>query len=114
MAFAVQLQTNATALGNGSAIDCDSYSWVAIQVQGTFTATVIFEARLDATSTWSAIAGLSIADYSTWSSTVAGTGSAVDTAVVVPLRGFQNFRARVSAYTNGTVQVYANFNSAGY
>lgn len=73
----------------------------AVQVTGTFTATLTYEISND-NSTWVAIKGCTI-----------GTGAKATTitaagCVVVPVAGWKYFRVRCSAYTSGDAVVTIN------
>jgi hypothetical protein len=74
---------------------------VAVQVTGTFTGTITFEASVDGTN-YVAIA------MKASSQTAAATLVTTTTTVglfSVGIQGFTNFRARMSAYTDGAAVV---------
>lgn len=102
-----KLQTAATANGNGTASVIQGYTAAVVQVAGTFSATVNFEASVDGTN-YTAIQCFSIADR-VESATSVTTAGAWRCNVV----GTNSFRARVSAYASGSVTVSATFISAG-
>jgi len=94
------LQNAAAATGNGTAIDFKSYHHLTLDVTGTFTATVTFEGTID-DSNWVAIGLLP-----------SNNGAAVTTATAagmfklpVDMCALSQVRARISAYTSGSVTV---------
>lgn len=94
----ISLQNAAGADGNGSAITTKGYLSVALQVTGTFTATVNFEGTADA-STWVALKCVNVAtDSRTTTLTAAGM-------VQCNVQGMSSLRARVSGWSDGTVTV---------
>jgi len=95
------LQSAAAAAGNGTAHDLLSAAAVALQVTGIFVGTITFEATLDGTN-WTAHQGVNTANGDV-STTTTGTG-----IFIVPVTGMKQFRARVSAYTSGTITVVSN------
>lgn len=99
------LQDAAAATGDGQSLTLvgDAYGGletVAIQLSGTFTATVTFEATVDGTN-WIALRVTPIA-----TGTVATTATAAG-IFQADVKGLKAVRARVSAYTNGNVTAYA-------
>lgn len=82
---------------------CEGYRVASIDLRGTFTATVTFEASWNGGTTWTAIKG--------WAATspdpvAAGATATTATAAGVYaflLNGAHQIRARVSAYTSGTI-----------
>lgn len=94
------LQTAAVATGNGTPIDCRGFSWLAVQVVGITSATITWEISLDGT-TWF---GVLVAPP------VTGTGALTVTAdgvFRVQCAGFGFFRARISTWVSGTINVLA-------
>lgn len=83
-------------------------SAVAFQVVFTVagTLTITFEATVDE-STWVAVAARNV-NSGAWSTTTTTAG-----IYVVPCAGYRRVRARVSAYTSGTVTCTANHCSGG-
>lgn len=102
----ILLQNAATATGNGTALDTTGLTTVAVQPSGTFTATITLEATVDGTN-WQTIAGYQSAANSNFApspySNITNTGRVYR----VPVSGFKQFRARISAYTSGSVTVNA-------
>lgn len=94
------------SLGNVLLLDTTGYASVSVHVVGTSTSTVTFEASNDGTS-WFAINGwlLSTASNTPTSST-ASTGT-YNAALAFPA-SMRYFRARISAYTSGTVVCIAS------
>lgn len=115
-------QTSATGALTASAASCtsngpscanltlsDPYTGTAgIDISGTFSATVQFEAsfdgkkRDDSTKTWRSASVTPVASTTTVTSTTAGG------AWRVAISGMTDFRVRCSAYTSGTVVVAIN------
>ena len=74
---------------------------VAVQVTGTFTGTITFEASVDGTN----YVALAVkASSQTAAATLVTTTTTVG-LFSVGIQGFTNFRARMSAYTSGTAVV---------
>lgn len=90
------LQSAVSATGNGTVIEMEGYSKLAVQVTGTFTGTVTFEGTLD-DSNWVAVGLKTAADGAAVTSTT-GTG-----LWKLPADGpiLSQFRARVT-WTSGT------------
>jgi hypothetical protein len=96
------LQDAAAATGNGVEIDFDGFERLSVQVSGTFTATVTFEGSVDGT-TYAAVGMQPLAGGS-----VATTATAAGIWVLpVANSALATYRARVSAYTSGTIDVVA-------
>lgn len=96
------LQNVATATGNGTTIVTDGYSTVGLTVTISNTATVTFEATQDV-NTWQAVV---CTQTSNTSATLVTTATATGTYHCA-VSGMVQFRARISAYTSGTVTVTA-------
>lgn len=100
----VTMQNAATATGNGTAINTASlttnamFGAVGFQVTGTFSATITFEVTFDG-STWVSVMATNLTD-----DTRATTATAAG-AYSVLLNGALQCRARISAYTSGSVTV---------
>jgi hypothetical protein len=95
------LQTAAVATGNGTPIDCRGFSWLAIHVVGITSATITWETSLDGTNWF----GVLVAPP------VTGTGALTTTAdgvFRVQCAGFGFFRARISTWVSGTINVIAS------
>lgn len=96
------LQNAAGATGNGTALAVLGYPLAAVQITGTFVATVTFEITTDQSetqtdNTWVAVEAID-----------AATGAKATTATtpgiyLVPCAGAYFVRARISAYTSGTL-----------
>lgn len=94
------LQNAAAATGNGATMNVDGFKAVATQVTGTFVGTVTFETSLDGTN-WVATGVTPAAGGA-----VASTATAPGLWVLTP-NGVNLYRARVSAWTSGTITVLA-------
>jgi hypothetical protein len=93
------LQNAATATGNGTAINMKGYTAASIHLQGTWVGTVQFEGTIDDTN-WFNIGFMGGFDTTIISSsTVSGFWRMVDGLVL------SQFRARISAYTSGSITV---------
>ena len=107
----VTLQSAAGATGNGTALNVTatnggSGATLGLQVSGTFTGTVTFEGTVDG-STWAGVAARSTGTTDTLVASATAAG-----LFRVDVRGLLQFRARVSAYTDGNVTVTALLNMA--
>jgi hypothetical protein len=94
-----QLQSAATAQGNGTELNVKGVNTVGLQVTGTFVGTVVFEGTVE--GSFVQIYGVNPND-----------GSAANQATaaglfLIPVAGLTSFRARVSAYTSGSITVVA-------
>lgn len=105
MATRAKIQSAAAATGNGTTLDVQGFSTVAAQVEGTFVGTITWEGRVVAdpadTTTWTAIYAINV-----------NTGTSATTATTtgiyqLDVSAFSEFRARVSAWTSGTITVIA-------
>ncbi|MFQ5858981.1 MAG: hypothetical protein ACE5LU_25555, partial [Anaerolineae bacterium] len=92
------LQNAATANGNGTALSVNGKATAALQVTGTFSATVNFEGTEDDTN-WVAIQGTNLTDGGRVTTTTA-TG-----LFVFNVAGLSQLRARISGYASGSVTV---------
>jgi hypothetical protein len=90
------LQSGAVATGNGNTVNVAGKSKIGIQVTGITVATVTFEATIDGTN-WVALSGSNVA------SAAAITSLAADGIFSANVGGLLLVRARVSAWTSGTV-----------
>lgn len=95
------LQTAAVAIGNGTPMQVNGLSWGIAQVVGITTATITWEATIDGT-TWAGLRATAIA-----TGTAAATATA-DGLYQIDLRGLSQIRARISAWTSGTITVTIN------
>jgi hypothetical protein len=92
------LQSGATGTGNGTVANVSGHVWLGLQVVGITTATITWECSNDG-ATWTGI-----------QATPLSTGTAAATATAdgmyrVNVGGLALFRARISAYTSGTIAV---------
>jgi hypothetical protein len=100
-------QSAAAATGNGTALAVDRYSTLGMQVMISDTATVTFEATSDGTN-WVSAVCVSVA--STSGTLITSTTASV--VVQCPIAGLQQFRARISDFTGGTVTVTGRASTA--
>ena len=103
----VIMQNAAVATGNGTAIDVvtgtdGGFETLDLQVQGITTATITFEATIDGTN-WVPVAAMTRADNSTMATTATADG-----IYQVSVGGLRQVRARISAWTTGTITVTAS------
>lgn len=96
----VTLQNAATATGNGTSIDTSGMGVLNVAVTGTFVGTVAFEVQ-DASGAWNAIYG-QVPGTPDLATTTTSTG-----VWIVRVTGFSGFRARISAYTSGSITAAA-------
>jgi hypothetical protein len=90
------IQSAVAATGNGVAFPISGYSTLSLAVTGTFVGTVTFEGQ-DAAGNWTAINGKVLGGFSlATSTTTTGTWE-------FNVAALQAFRARVSAYTSGSI-----------
>lgn len=95
------LQAAAVATGNGTAIAMRGFGRLTVQVTIATTATVTFEGSIDGGVTYFAL-GLAAAATGTIASAPTATGTYYMPAGFPPLT---HFRARISAWTAGNVDV---------
>lgn len=98
LAFAHTFQSAATGTGNGTAMDVGGLAVATLQVEGITTATVLFEGTIDG-STWYAIRAINL------NSGAVASQATADGVWTVPVAGLDQLRARISAYTSGTITV---------
>jgi hypothetical protein len=98
------LQNAATATANGSTFVTSLGHVVSFQVSGTFVGTVTFEGSNDATN-WTSLSCLSL-DATTVTSTATAPGFTRCNVNAIP-----SVRARISAYTSGSITVTANLST---
>ena len=88
------MQSAVSATGNGSSLTITGYGTALLQVSGTFSATVTFEASSDAGTTWANISATQIGGDIVTSTTSIGSFR-------ITCTGFDLLRARVT-WTSGT------------
>lgn len=101
MAFTCYIQnfqTAAVATGNGTPQNVSGYSRVGFQVKGVTTATVSFEGTINGVD-WVA---LSVVPLAGGAAVTTATADGIFTATV---SGITSVRARISAWTSGTITV---------
>ena len=91
------LQNAAAATGNGAAIEVLGFQRLTVHLSGTFTATVTWEGSVDEGATYEAVGLTNATGTRATTATTAGTYS------LDSLAPLTHFRARVSAFTSGTV-----------
>lgn len=96
---AFTFQNAATAIGNGTAPDISGYNEVTLNIDLTGTATITIEQSMD-NVLWYALQGATTQNVGQMSSTFS-----VDAIVRLNTAGLKYIRARISAYTSGTVTV---------
>lgn len=99
----IKAQDGATATGNGATVPLDGRSSLVLQLFGTFSATVTFEASING-SDWIAVA---LANLNSTTRARASTATAAGLFLFDAIAGLVHFRARISAYTSGTINVWA-------
>jgi hypothetical protein len=99
------LQSGATGLSDGTAIEVGSYSTLVLYINISATATVTFEVSVDGTN-YVTIIGKFAQTASTASVTT------TTATMLFGVSGYKFFRARVSAYTSGTIDVSGYASSA--
>ncbi len=92
------MQNAAAATANGTTLTVDGFSVATLQVSGTFSATVTWEANIDQTN-WIAVQATDLAT-GTAATTTTGTG-----LFRIQAFGLSQIRARVSTYASGNVTV---------
>lgn len=92
------MQSAAVATGNGTAIDIGGLSSLVMQITGTFVGTVTFEATINNTD-WVAVQ-IKNRNSGKLSTITTGTG-----LYSLSVAGLLKVRARISAYTSGSVTV---------
>jgi hypothetical protein len=102
--YTVVLQDGATETGNGTEMDLHGkYGSLTVQVFGTFVGTITFEARVTdkSPSDWVAVPATNrVTGAKATTATAAGLYS-------VNVAEYSAFRARVSAYTSGSIHAVA-------
>lgn len=90
----VTTQNAVVATGNGTIVDVSGYQYIAIQVLGTFVATVTFEGSSDGGITWAVVAFFNSANANATSAAAPGIFSTYNV-------GYLSLRTRVT-WTSGT------------
>ena len=94
------LQSSAAATGNGYVFNCQGWQNVVMQITGTFVGTITFEGTTDGTNYVSVLGMAMDTGYVAYSATGAGL-------FYIPVSGLYQVRARISAYTSGSITVKA-------
>jgi hypothetical protein len=95
------LQAAAAATGNGTVFPMGGRQSAVFQVTGTFVGTVTWEGTVDGTN-WG---GVAVADLASTTRARALTTTAPAIVLLDGAGGLQSVRARVSAWTSGTITV---------
>lgn len=95
----VTFHSGATGTADGTSLDVTLFNNIGVQVSGTFVGTVSFEGRMEDASNWEIIRCINTA------SGLVVTATTTTGLVQCPNPGVKIFRARVSAYTSGTIVV---------
>lgn len=96
------LQSGAEATGNGTTFDLNAfYGHVTVQVTGITTATVTLETSNDGGTTWDTKIAMN-EETGAVATSISANGT-----FSCSVLGVKKFRARISAYTSGTIYVYA-------
>ncbi|MGI9460112.1 MAG: hypothetical protein ACR2NF_08955 [Pirellulales bacterium] len=98
----LKLQHQASATQNGESLDVFGYPTVSVSVSGTFVGTISFESEYGD--------GAGFVTQPCTEQTTSPTAATTATAVSqwrCDVTGAKNFRARVSAFTSGTINVFA-------
>ena len=103
---AVTMQNAATATGNGSTLNTTNQAMAVLDVQGTFSGTITVEGTIDGTNYFAVKTTDMSSDTRVSTITAAGQFS-------LRVSGYQNFRARISAYTSGSITVYGRAVAGG-
>jgi len=90
--------SGATATGDGSVMPADYFSTVAVQVEGTFVGTVVFEKKTRDATGYVLVQCVNTTDHSQ-------STEATEPGYWECPGGANGFKARVSAYTSGTIRV---------
>jgi hypothetical protein len=94
------LQSGATGTGNGTPMSVAGLTWLGLQIVGITTATITWECSNDGV-TWT---GIQATPLSTGTAAATATADGMYRANV---SGLSLVRARISAYTSGTISVFA-------
>lgn len=104
----VALQEGATAVGNGTVLDVSQYSTLVLNLVFSGTATVITEGSVDGTS-WDAVGGYGLVSGFI---NIQNSAFSSNNRARYYIAGLRYFRARISSYTSGTVDIQAECTSA--
>lgn len=97
----VTLQSGAAQTGAGVLMDSGGFATVNVELSGTWVATVTFEGTISGAQ-WDSINGAARVGSGVQSSTATSNG-----IYALPVAGFQQVRARISAYTSGQLTAIA-------
>jgi hypothetical protein len=102
------LQKAAVATGNGTVLDVSNYSTLVLNIVFSGTATVVTESSVDGTN-WDVINGYSLVSGFV---NIQVSSLTTNSRVRFHVGGLKYFRARISSWTSGTVDVLAECTSA--
>lgn len=95
------LQSAASATGNGTALAVSGYGVATIEVTGTFVGTITWEGSRDGGTTYYSVDATAIGGSVATTATTTGL-------YTISVNALTHIRARVSAYTSGSITVVAN------
>lgn len=95
------LQSAAAAIGNGTAVSVQGYSTAIIAISGTFVGTIVFEGQ-GPDDVWYTLNAKPVGGYSLVSSVSTAGAWLLDVAALTSVR------ARISAYTSGSITASAS------
>lgn len=98
---ATALQSAAAATGNGTALNVTGYNVATAEVTGTFVGTITWEGSRDGGTTYYSIDATAIGGSVATTATTTGL-------YTLSVKALTHIRARVSAYTSGSITVAAN------
>lgn len=101
----VTMQNAAVATGNGTVLTTTGYGTATLQVTGTFVGTITFEGTANGTDYVSVSAN-------TLGATTIGTTTTGTGIFRIAVAGLTNIRARISAYTSGSITVLGRATNA--
>lgn len=102
----ITMQDAAGATGNGTTVPVHGRSGVLLEVTGTFVGTITAEGKLQ--EEWAAVDSYALSGGGR-STTITSTG-----LYWVPAPGLKSVRARISAYTSGSITVVGGASSVPY
>lgn len=102
------LTANLAAVNASCVVDLNGVSVCAVDVRGTFVGTLVFEGTVDGSNF------VQLPGINPLTQAIVNTIAATNTIVMVGCTGFKQIRARVSAYTSGTMVVALRASAADY
>ena len=98
------LQSAAVAIGNGTAQTITGYVQTVINVTGVFVGTIVFEGSTDNGANYN----IPLLAQQLGVTTTPATSTSTIGAFRISVDGLTNFRARISAWTSGSITVVSN------